>query len=176
MRILLSTRRLIAIAGLALLLPGTTLAQFGDSLRAQLDSAFRYLDLSQAPTGYLAEYGYAYTSLRPFNGQPSDSNVITRDLFGFVYQSVRTARIGGATELPPVAQVQDRLTGLAGKQNLYLGVIAGRMDFIRLDAFSLNLLTLIDSLPHDVPGRSQSPYETQPFLLPIPQARTLMAG
>ena len=85
---------------LALCGPTRLLAQADDPTRAALDNVFAHVDKSQVPTGFLAEYAQPLVPLDVFNGTLTDSSRTTPDGFRFIYGTIYSARVYGATRCP----------------------------------------------------------------------------
>ncbi len=134
-----------------------------DPVRQKLDSVFQHVDKSQIPTGYLKEYGAEFMPLHWFNGVITDSNVVTNiDAFRFIYDDLATAKIQSALPMmPDLLMINTRIDSLRNASAASsVALLFGNYASLREDALSLNLFTISNQQIYDVPGRAQSPYQT----------------
>lgn len=134
-----------------------------DPIRQKLDSVFQHVDKSQIPTGYLKEYGAEFMPLHWFNGVITDSNTVADiDAFRFIYDDIATAKI--QQNLPVMTDLlvlNAKIDSLrSASMASAIALLYGNYASLRDDALSLNLFTISNQQIYDVPGRIQSPYNT----------------
>jgi hypothetical protein len=132
-----------------------------DSLRTTLDNIFLYADKSQVPTGFLDEYGAQFANLKTYNGVLTDSNVVNAMAWHYIYASVYSSKIYGTNTLPTP---ETNYTVFNSEAILNANVnpvsmLALNYSSLKPDAVTNNLFTISNNQLHDVPGRTQSPYQ-----------------
>jgi hypothetical protein len=151
---------------LSALLPSRSHAQLSgaDSLRQRLNTIFAPLDKSQVPTAYLAEYGVRLLPLRLFSGTAlTDTNRTDMATLRYLRTSLASARVTGTDTLPDVPALNATASGAIPLVVQYMPYAS-----IRPDALQNNLLTVQNGQVFDVPGRSQSPYQTRALFAAAP--------
>jgi hypothetical protein len=166
---------LLLLVGLAL--PGRAQSPTG-SLRQQLDYHFANLDKSQVPTRLLAEYARPLVPLTYFDGSLADSNRTNASLFRALYATAASACIYGASPLPTLPDFNQRVQAAEAASETVIPVMVARLDYasVRPDAFSQNLLSLQNGQVYDVPGRTQSPYQTRTLFAAAPSREVARTG
>ncbi|GAA3930529.1 hypothetical protein [Hymenobacter algoricola] len=154
-------------------LPSFLLAQAPDPLRQRLDAVFAPLDKSQVPTGRLAEYATPLLPLDSYPGTLADTNYTDMSAFRVLYATVQSARVYGQDTLPDLLAFNARLKAIGltapGTGPIPLAVQYVAYAAVRHEAFSQDLLRAQNEQLHDVPGRTQSPYQRQVLFAAAPQ-------
>lgn len=88
-----------------------------ESLRAELDEAFRNVDLNEVPTGLLTDYSITLIYPNDFNGILSDTNYVNFDVWKIVYTGLFRAQVNDRAHLEDPAVVstaieQDKAVGI----------------------------------------------------------------
>lgn len=88
-----------------------------ESLRAELDEAFRNVDLNKVPTGLLSDYSISLIYPNDFNGTLSDTNYVNFDVWKIVYTGLFRAQVNDRAHLEDPAVVstaieQDKAVGI----------------------------------------------------------------
>jgi hypothetical protein len=131
-----------------------------DCLRLKLDDIFLYIDKSQIPSGYLAEYGAEFSPLHFFNGIVTDSNVVgSLDNFRFIYTDVETAKIyPSAPLLQPIQNVNTLIDSSRANGKSALVILAGSYASFKPTALTDGLFNWSRNRLYDIAGRTISPY------------------
>lgn len=142
-----------------------SLQAFGqtDPIRQKLDSVFQHVDKTQIPTGYLKEYGAEFMPLHWFNGVITDSNIVANiDAFRAVYDDIATAKIQAQlATMTDLLVLNARIDSLrAADAASSIALLYGNYASLRDEALNLNLFTVSNQQIYDVPGHTQSPYQT----------------
>lgn len=169
-------RRLLlgCIAALAMLLPKTNLAQMPDTNNIQglLQYIMQPLNKTEVATGYLEEYGLPAIPFRHYNGNVSDTNIVELNLLRLLYFQLYSSYCQTGTN--PMQSI-NTINTVIQQNNIPdsatpIAVLIGQYSNVKSTAFSSNLLSYNSGLRQvfDVPGRTQSPYETKRLFAAAP--------
>jgi hypothetical protein len=158
-------------------------------LRAQIDTTttqkllqyiFQPIDKTQIPTNFLEEYGCPMLPMAAFNGTLTDSNRIDMNLWRTLYFQLQTSYTGSTTNpLPNVIAVNGTI-----KQNIGdaipvpIPIIIAKYNTVKSYAFSGNLFSYNSGTNQiiDVPGRSESPYDTKNLFAACSNKKQTLTG
>ncbi len=147
-------------------------------LQDKLNHVFANIDKSQIPTGFLEEYGVPLVPLDVFNGILSDSNKVTMDIWRQAYTTLYTSRINGYNPLDEVSFVNSDLEhfNYIDPTVVPVPMVLANYNSLRPDALSANLLYVHSDQLYDIPGRTQSPYNTSTIFAATPVANHARTG
>jgi hypothetical protein len=162
------------IAALAMLLPLLSKAQMPDTnkIDGYLQYVMQPLNKTQIPTGYLEEYGLPAIPMATYNGSLGQSNYLELNLWRLLYFQLYTSYCqNGTNSMTPITTVNNII-----KQNdsahlpTPLAVLIGQYNTVKSNAFSSNLLSYNAATRQvqDVPGRTQSPYDSKRLFAAAP--------
>ncbi|MBY0477020.1 MAG: T9SS type A sorting domain-containing protein [Chitinophagaceae bacterium] len=135
----------------------------------KLTYAFAPLDKSQISTGFLEERGAGILPLYYFNGLLHDSNLVDMNVWRLVYFNFYTTYTGTSNPLPGITTVKNQLQSSWNDTTAVpIPVFYAEYNTVKPDAFSNNLLYVANEQVHDVPGRSQNPYNSKELYLATP--------
>lgn len=162
------------IAALAMLLPKTTKAQTSDTTNIQglLQYIMQPLDKSEVTTGYLEEHGLPAVSFQHFKGNISDTNIVELNLLRLLYFQLYSSYCHtGTNPMTAISSINATIQQHNKPDSATpLAVLIGQYNSVKPTAFSSNLLSYNAGLRQvfDVPGRTQSPYETNRLFAAAP--------
>ena len=163
----------LLLAALLLTSMSSAHAQTPDPVRQKLDLIFANLDKRQVPTGRLAEYALPLAPLVNFDGRVlRDTGRTDLDGFRHLYATALTGRLAGTETLPSVPVFNQRVQAAAPTgpgAPIPIAVQYISYAHLRPDAETAGLLRLQNEQLFDVPGRSQSPYQTAVLFAAAPE-------
>ncbi|NMM50330.1 DNRLRE domain-containing protein [Marinigracilibium pacificum] len=135
--------------------------EYSDLFQNNIDHTFEFVDRSETQTGLLKEYGLDHINLETFNGQESDSNVVSMDQGLRIYSSLYSMQfyndIGMLT--PDEFQQKIKTKALENTDVTNIVSIYYEYDIIKNDAFLNSLFEVQNDQIYDVDGRPTRPYE-----------------
>ena len=131
-----------------------------DTIRAEQDHIFQYINKTLIPTGYLNEYGPEAVSKSALNGVLTDSNfVFDIDVFNLLYNDIENSRLNTLVPaLLSLDSVRPYINVARYDTVSNLAFFSADYSILREDAVQLNLFTVSGNQLFDVSNRSQSPY------------------
>lgn len=122
---------------------------------------FNVLDKTQIPTHYLEEYGAPVLTMAKYNGLLTDSNVVDINVWRTLYWQIASAYVGtGTNSFTTIANVNSAIKPLVSDTlPIPVPLLFATYNSVKSNAFSSNLLQVVNNQVKDVPGRSQSPYQ-----------------
>lgn len=160
-----------------LLLASPALAQTTDPVRQKLDAIFVNIDKTQIPTGRLLEAAVPLGPVTSFDGTLRDSARADMDVFRHLYATALSSRLNGTEPLPDVLTFNQQVGAArqAAGGAIPIAVQYIRYAYLRPDAESAGLVRLQNEQLYDVPGRTQSPYQSAVLFAAAPE-RTYSAS
>lgn len=138
---------------------------------------FEHVDRDQINSGLLSEYGIEFLELANYNGTAlADSNYVGLQEWRLLYASLYSAQINDYASMHYLDTINNRvLHYISLAQPISIAVLHYNYQSLRSDAVNANLLTVSNDQLYDVPGRPQSPYQTNQVFAaaPIRQAAVL---
>lgn len=165
---------LCCIAALAMLLPKTNLAQMPDTNNIQglLQYIMQPLNKTEVTTGYLEEYGLPAIPFRHYNGNVSDTNIVELNLLRLLYFQLYSSYCQtGSNPMTSISTINSTiLQNNKPDSATPIALLVGQYNSVKSNAFNSNLLSYNTGLRQvfDVPGRTQSPYETKRLFAAAP--------
>jgi hypothetical protein len=162
------------MAALAMLLPKITKAQMPDTnkIEGYLQYVMQPLNKTQIATGYLEEYGLPVAPMATYNGTLGESNYLEPNLWRLLYFQLFTGYCQTGTN--PMATISTVNNTIQQNDSANLPtpivVLIGQYNTVKSNAFSSNLLSYNNTTKqvNDVPGRTQSPYDTKKLFAATP--------
>ncbi|HEU5366051.1 MAG TPA: hypothetical protein VFU62_10985 [Hanamia sp.] len=149
------------LLALAILCSSTSKAQIDTStIEGLYQYIFNILDKNQIPTHYLGEYGAPIITMGKYNGLLTDSNTVDINVWRTLYWQIASAYVGtGTNSFTAITNVNSNIKPLvADTLPIPVPLLFAKYNSVRSDAFSLNLLQVVNNQVKDVAGRQQSPY------------------
>jgi hypothetical protein len=122
---------------------------------------FNILDKTQVPTHYLEEYGVPVLTMGKYNGLLTDSNVVDINVWRTLYWQIASAYIGtGTNSFAAITNVNSTIRPLVNDSlPVPVPLLFANYNSVKSNAFTSNLLQIVNNQVKDVAGRPQSPYQ-----------------
>lgn len=140
------------------------------SFAGRMDYVFHYLNKSDVPTGMLQEYGMDFLPPENFTGAGlNDSNYINLDEWRMLYAGLYSYQINDTANLDSLNGINDALQPYNNPDTIdALAVMFYYYNSFKSNAITSNLVKDSCVQPYDVPGRIQSPYQTDTLFAVTP--------
>lgn len=139
-----------------------------------IEYIFEHLDLTQVPTGLLVDKSLPLRDLNYYNGETiSDTNLVNTLNFGLIYAQLCGSAVHNNVFLPDPETFIEKT-----KQSDTIEIKSLYYKYNELVPWAVdsNLITIIDSQIHDVPGRTQSPYGDKEVFIALPWNNDSLSG
>jgi len=169
------------LCGILILTPLISKAQIDTSTTQKLlQYIFQPIDKTQIPTGFLEEYGCPMLPMETFDGVLTDSNRIDMHLWRTLYFQLQTSwSRASANPLPTIITANTTIEqNVADSLPTPIPILIAQFNTVKSNAFTGNLLSYNSSTRQisDVPGRSQSPYNTQNLFAACSNKKQTLTG
>lgn len=130
---------------------------------ASMQSYFSGLDLTQVPHSILFDYGLPLLDTRVFHGSALEPEnlVYSHDVWKYGYGAMSLGQVNGNTTFQNHDQIFTAHKNHLDQDESYpLVVLLAKYSKIKENAIANNLIYELNEVLYDVPGRTESPYET----------------
>jgi len=149
-----------------------TKGQDSTTIQGLLQYIMQPLDKNQIPNGYLEEYGFPAISMATYNGVLSANNRFELNSWRLMYFQLFTGWSRATTNpMIPISSVNNTIKiNTSPSLPIAIPLLIGAYNTVKSNAFSSNLLSYNASQRkvYDVPGRTQSPYESKRLFAAVP--------
>jgi hypothetical protein len=144
----------------------------------RIDYIFQHLDKSQVPTGMLQEYGIDVLPPENFTGSNlNDSNYINIDEWRMLYANLYSYQINATANMDSLGGINSALQPYNNPDSIdALAVMFYYYNSFKSNAITSNLVKDSCDQLYDVPGRAQSPYQTDTLFAMAPVRQSLYTG
>lgn len=130
---------------------------------ASMQAYFGGLDLTQVPHSILFDYGLPMLDTRGFNGNTLEPEnlVYSHDVWKYGYGAMSLGQVNGNATFQNHDQIFTAHKNHFNQNESYpLVVLLAKYSKIKENAIANNLIYELNEVLYDVPGRTESPYET----------------
>lgn len=130
--------------------------------KQRLDSLFQAVDRTPVSTGLLSDYGFSFLNPDNYTGAALlDSNYVDINSWRLLYAALETSKFTGNATLPGLRSAVNPALAPSPDGVVKMAVLLARYERLRDDAVAQGLMSVSNGRFYDVPGRSQSPYQTR---------------